>query len=199
MTKPIVFEDNICNYQPLKLEVYQQIFSKHYFVFLSFAKQHNVRVHLDKGNHLISLPYTTEGDRSIWKIPVSHSEEEGALRPILKDKLYISLDPERINQLNVSLRLMCLSGKELDDLDEAMSSQFNVALLVGHNIFNASVESIKNRISFPLEVEIQPTGYLPAVELKMRMGIDTSLLHNALRFDHTRYPERLTLQLIRSK
>lgn len=90
---------------------------------------------------------------------------------------------------------MCISKEELDNLDEATSSIYNVALLVGHNPFQGSTIFVKNRISFPLEVDIQPCSYLSAVDLKMRMGINVSS-HDPLRFDHNSYPERLTLQKI---
>ncbi|GAN06025.1 hypothetical protein MAM1_0108c05501 [Mucor ambiguus] len=195
MKTSIIFEDSICNYRPLKSEVYRQVFSKHYYVFISFTKQLNARIHQDKEDYYINIPCTIEEDHSIWRIPVSHTTDSGALRSVLRERFYVSFDPKEINQAQSSLRLICVSREELDNLNEVISSEFNVALLVGRNPFAGPTIVVKNRISFPLEVDIRPCSGFSVVDLKMRMGIDVSL-HDPLKFEHNAFPERLTLQRI---
>lgn len=103
MKKSIVSDDSACNYQPLKSEVYRQVFSKHYYVIISIAKQLNGRVHQEKGNHHINIPSIIKEDSSIWRIPVSHNTDDGALRCALKKRFYISFNPKKINEAHCSL------------------------------------------------------------------------------------------------
>lgn len=99
--------------------------------------------------------------------------------------------------INASAGLICVSKEELNNSDEAISSNFNVALHVGRDPFDGSTTFVKNRISFPLEVDIRPCSHSSAaVDLKMRMGINVSSLRDPLKFERNEFPERLTLQAI---
>lgn len=95
----------------------------------------------------------------------------------------------------ISLGLLALSLSDLDDAHTALENRMNVALMsdIGH--FQSSVEVLKARATFPLEVKITPCSYLSAIDLKLRMGIDASV-NNPLEYNHVAYSERLTLQKI---
>ncbi|GAN06023.1 hypothetical protein MAM1_0108c05499 [Mucor ambiguus] len=195
MMQSVVLEDNNLDFWPLKLEKYRQVFSKQYFLRILAGGVRNFQVYQDKGDHWVKVPITEQDEEMIWNIPLLAIEGKRDLKCSLKEKFYVVFGLEEADDFYCQIELLPLSLTNLDNVDTALSSKINVALISDLHHFYSSADIVKARSTFPLEVMIMPCSYLSAIDLRLRMGIDASA-NDPLRYDHIAYSERLTLQKI---
>ncbi|KAL9549170.1 hypothetical protein MBANPS3_005331 [Mucor bainieri] len=93
MMKSIILEGNNLNYKPFKLEKYQQVFSKHYFLVIDSYDDADFRVYRDVGSYWSEIPVTKEDDTH-WRIPIVPKHENDSHQLVCKEKFYIIVNPE---------------------------------------------------------------------------------------------------------
>lgn len=71
MTKAIIFEDHLLEYQPLKLEKYRQVFNKGYHLDIYLGEDTNLKIYQDKGKYYEEIPCIEIGEKQVWSIPLS--------------------------------------------------------------------------------------------------------------------------------
>ncbi|KAL9555525.1 hypothetical protein MBANPS3_002310 [Mucor bainieri] len=197
MRRSVVLEDNKFNYKPLKLEKYRQVSSKQYYLVISPYGTKNFQVYQDKGDHCIKIPITRQDDDQdlIWEIPLLAIQNKAEVKFPFQEKFYVVFGAEvDVNNFYCDIRLVSLPLTNLDNMDTALASMMNIALLSGIGPFDLA-DNRKARCTFPLEVKIKPSSYSSAIDLRMRMGIDASE-NDPFQYNHVAYSERLTLQRI---
>ncbi|KAL7312960.1 hypothetical protein PS15m_008664 [Mucor circinelloides] len=194
MKESIVSKDRTLDYEPLKSKRYRQVFSKQYYLRISPNDGKNLQVYQDKGDHCLKIPATKQDGDLIWEIPLLPTEDKVIENCSLEERFYLIIDPKDTDRLYCEIRLIALSANDFENVDEALSSRMNVALMSDILPFESSaVDNLKATSTYPLEVKIMPCSYLSAIDLRMRMGIDASA-NDPLEYNYIAYSERLTLQ-----
>jgi len=219
MEKALVLNDSVHAHKPLKLERCRQVFGNYYFLTISSFEKKNFRVYQDEGNHWVEVPSRIgEDDSTYWRISIATKDENEHCQSVCSEKFYIVIDSKEtdhvycdigewksctwylkiFSETDLPIALYTLSTEQLENLDAAMSSIMNVALLTHFDSFESSLEVAKRQCTFPLEVNITPCSYRSTINMKMLFGINASS-DDPLSYRRIAYPERLTLRAIRVK
>ncbi|KAK4518367.1 uncharacterized protein ATC70_001720 [Mucor velutinosus] len=99
MEKSIVIEDEVYDYQPLKLEKYRQVFSNYYFIKIVSNQKDDFRVYRDAGNHWVEVTSINE-DATCWKNPILPMVENESCRSVCNEKFYFFINPKQTDRVH---------------------------------------------------------------------------------------------------